>query len=253
MTQYVFGTGQMFSTPVGGGAPLRFGALQDVSVDFNGDIKELFGQYQYALSAARGKQKIEWKASTGNIDVTAFNSIFFNEVAGVGTGDELIQVFNETATVPAMAPYTRIVVHAADFYQDLGVYYALTGLPLTQVAAAPAAGQYSVSVAGVYTFNVAQASSAVLINYLYESSATGGSLEVTNQLMGSAPRFQLILSQLFEDKTFTLVLYSNIAEKLSLPLKQDDYLIAELNGRAFADESNRVARISTTSISGGGA
>lgn len=251
MTQYVFGTGQLFSTPVGGGAPLRFGALQDVSVDFNGDIKQLFGQYQYALDVARGKAKIEWKAATGNVDAMAFNSVFFNQT--VDTGGELLQIFNETGTVPAMSTYTVTVVNAADFYQDLGVYYAASGLPLVQVTAAPAIGEYQVSASGVYTFAAADASAPLLFNYLYESAATGGTLEIGNALMGSAPRFQLILSQVYDSKQFTLILYSNVAEKLSMPLKQDDYLIAEINGQAFADSANRVARLTTTSITGGGA
>lgn len=251
MSQYVFGTGQLFAMPVGGGAPLRFGALQDVSVDFNGDIKQLFGQYQFALDVARGKTKIEWKASSGNIDATAFNQIFFNQT--VETGDQLKQVINETGTVPAMAAYTVTVTNGADFVMDLGVYLASTGAPLKQVAAAPATGQYTVSAAGLYTFNVAQAGAAVLINYLWEDTATGGSLEIGNSLMGSTPKFQLVLSQIYDAKQFTLILYSCVAEKLSLPLKQDDYLIAELSGQAFADAANRVSRITTTSITGGGA
>lgn len=249
MSQYVFGTGQLFAMPVGGGAPLKFGALQDVSVDFNGDIKQLFGQYQFALDTARGKTKIEWKAASGNIDCNAFNTIFFGE--SVETGDELIQVFNEAGTVPAMSTYTVTVAQAADFLMDLGVYNAATGAPLVQVASGPAAGQYSVS-AGVYTFNVAQASTAMLFNYLYESASTGGSMEIGNQLMGQTPKFQLVLSQLYDGKSFTLILYSNTCEKLSLPLKQDDYLIAELSGQAMADSANRVARLTTTSITGGG-
>lgn len=251
MTQYVFGTGQLFSTPVGGGAPLRFGALQDVSVDFSGDIKQLFGQYQYALDVARGKAKIEWKAAAGNIDVEFYNSIFFSQT--VATGDELVQVFNEAGAVPAMTPYEVTVANGANFYADLGVSYAASGQPLKQVAAAPAVGEYTVSASGVYTFNATDASAGVLLNYLYENAAAGGSLEVTNQLMGSAPRFQLILSQVYDSKNFTLVLYSNVAEKLSLPLKQDDYLISEINGQAMADAANRVARLTTTSITGGGA
>lgn len=250
MTQYVFGTGQLFSTPVGGGAPLRFGALQDVSVDFSGDIKQLFGQYQYALDVARGKAKIEWKAGAGNVDVAFYNSIFFNQT--VEEGDELAQVFNETGTVPAMSTYTVTVANAANFYMDLGVYYATSGLPLVQVASGPAAGEYSVSASGVYTFAAGDASAALLFNYLWEKSSTGGSLEIGNQLMGSAPRFQLVLSQLYDAKQFTLILYSNVAEKLSLPLKQDDYLIGEINGQAMADSANRVARLTTTSITGGG-
>jgi len=250
MSQYMFGTGQLFATPVGGGAPLRFGALQDVSVDFSGDIKQLFGQYQFALDTARGKTKIEWKASSGNIDITAFNTIFFGQT--VASNDELKQAINETGTVPAMSTYTVTVTHAADFYMDLGVYNAATGVGLTQVSGAPAAGQYSVS-AGVYTFNVAQASTAMLFNYLYESAATGGSLAISNQLMGSTPKFQLVLSQVYDSKTFTMLLYSNVADKLSLPLKQDDYLVAELSGQAMADSANRIGRITTTSITGGGA
>lgn len=251
MSQYVFGTGQLFAMPVGGGAPLRFGALQDVSVDFNGDIKQLYGQYQFALDVARGKTKIEWKASTGNIDATAFNQVFFGET--VTTGDELIQAINEAQTVPATGPYTATATHGADFAMDLGVYLASTGAPLKQVASGPAAGQYSVSVAGVYTFNVAQASAAVLINYLWENSTSGGSLDIGNNLMGSTPKFQLVLSQVYNDKNFSLVLYSCVSEKLSLPLKQDDYLISEITGQAFADGANRVARITTHSITGGGA
>lgn len=251
MSQYMFGTGQLFAMPVGGGAPLRFGALQDVSVEFNGDIKQLFGQYQFALATARGKTKIEWKAGSGNIDVTAFNTVFFNQT--VETGDQLKQVFNETGTVPAMSTYTVTVAHGADFVMDLGVYNATTGLPLTQVAASPAAGQYTVSSAGVYTFNSAQASTAMLFNYLWEDAATGGSLEITNQLMGSAPTFQLVLSQLYDAKYFTLILYAATAEKLSMPLKQDDFMVPEISGQAFADSANRVARVTTTSITGGGA
>lgn len=251
MSQYVFGTGQLFATPVGGGAPLRFGALQDVSVDFNGDIKQLFGQYQYALDTARGKTKIEWKSSTGNIDVEAFNQLFFGETVDVG--NQLKQVINEAGTIPA-TPFQLTAVHGADFVMDLGVYYALTGLPLKQIATGtPITGQYKVTAAGVYTFAAADTTLGVLLNYLWEDAATGGSLDLSNQLMGTTPKFQLVLSQIYDAKSFTLLLYSNVAEKLSLPLKQDDYLIAEMSGQAMADSANRVARITTTSISGGGA
>lgn len=250
MSQYVFGTGQLFATPVGGGAPLKFGALQDVSVDFNGDIKQLFGQYQFALDTARGKTKIEWKASSGNIDCNAFNTIFFGEQ--VTTGDELVQVFNEPASVPSMTPFTCTATKGASFVMDLGVHFAATGLPLKQVATAPQAGEYSVSAAGVYTFNTTDGGKAVLLNYLYESASTGGSMEIGNQLMGQTPKFQLVLSQVYDAKSFTLMLYSNTCEKLSLPLKQDDYLIAELSGQAMADSANRVGRLTTTSVTGGG-
>lgn len=251
MSQYVFGTGQLFAAPTGGGAPLRFGALQDVSVDFSGDIKQLFGQYQFALDTARGKTKIEWKAGTGNIDIEAFNQIFFGGTTVQGT--ELKQVFNEEAAVPA-TPFEVTVANAANFYMDLGVYNAITGLPLRQVAAAPNTGEYMVDANGKYTFAAADTSKEMLFNYMYEDVAAGGaSLEITNQLLGTTPKFQLVLSQTYDSKVFSLILYSCVSDKLSMPLKQDDYMISELSGQANADAANRVGRISTTSAGGGGA
>lgn len=251
MTQYVFGTGQLFAMPVGGGAPLRFGALQDVSIDLSSDTKELHGQYQFALDTARGKTKVEWKASTGNIDVAAFNQVYFGGT--VVTGDELVQAFNETGTVPAMTTYTITVANAANFAIDLGVYYAQSGLPLKQVPSAPVAGEYSVNVTtGIYTFAAADASKAVLLNYLWEKPASGGTLTLSNPLMGATPKFQLVASQLYNGQSFTIILYSAVADKLSLPLKQDDYLVSELSGSAHADLANRVLKMSTTSVVGGG-
>jgi hypothetical protein len=125
MAQYMFGTGQLFASNVGGGSPLRIGALQDVSVEFSGDIKQLFGQYQFALAVARGKTKIEGKFGTGNIDVAAFNSLFFQTTAGVVTGQKK-QAINEAGVIPA-TPFKITVANGATFFRDLGVTDVLTG------------------------------------------------------------------------------------------------------------------------------
>jgi hypothetical protein len=253
VSQYLFGTGQLFATPVGGGAPLRMGALQDVSVDFSGDLKPLYGQYQMPLDVARGKTKVEWKAGTANIDVNAFNTVFFGST--LSKGGELIQAFNEAGTIPA-TPFQVTVANAAAFFMDLGVYDAITGNPYVQVASGPTTGQYSVSAGGVYTFAAADTTKQVLINYLYSSTAgsgSGGTITLSNQLMGSAPQFQLVLSQLYKAKSFTLILFACTAEKLSLPLKQDDHLVPELSGQAFANSAGQIARMTSTSITGGGA
>jgi len=243
MAQYVFGTGQLYATPVGGGAPLRFGALQDVGVDISGDTKTLHGQYQFPLDAARGKTKIEWKASSGQIDVESFNQIFFGQT--VTTGQKR-QVFGEEASVPT-TPFQVTVANAADFFMDLGVYNAATGLPLKQVVSGPATGEYSVNPAtGVYTFAAADVGDALLFNYLYEDAAAGQTLEIDNLLMGTTPKMQLVLSQVYNGKTFTMVLYSAVAEKLGLPLKQDDYLIADISGQAYANDAGKIGFITTT-------
>lgn len=252
MSQYMFGTGQLFATPVGGGNPLRLGALQDISVEFSGDVKQLFGQYQMPLDVARGKTKIEGKVGTANIDVSAFNTLFFGGT--VTPNSERKQVVNEAGAVPA-TPFQITVANAADFVMDLGVTDVLTGIPMTQVASGPATGQYSVnSSTGVYTFAAADTLKAVIINYIYTATTTdSGSTTITNQLMGSTPKFQLVMSQIYNGKQFLLMLYSCTADKLSLPLKQDDYTISEISYQAQANDVNEIGFMSTTSAVGGGA
>jgi hypothetical protein len=76
---------------------------------------------------------------------------------------------SEAGTIPAApGPYTVTVAKAAAWTGDGGVVFALTGVPLVKVAAAPAAGQYAVA-AGVYTFNAADAAKQVTINYTVTS------------------------------------------------------------------------------------
>lgn len=251
MSQYMFGTGQLFATPVGGGNPLRIGALQDVSIEFSGDIKQLYGQYQFPLDVARGKTKIEGKIGTANIDVGAFNQLFFGGT--VTNNAEKKQVVNEAGAVPA-TPFQITVANAADFFMDLGVTDVLTGNPLKQVASGPTTGQYSVnSGTGVYTFAAADTGKAVLINYIYDATTAGsGSLTIGNNLMGSTPKFQLVASQIYNGKQFLLMLYSCTADKLSLPLKQDDYTISEISYQAQANDANQIGFLSTTSAVGGG-
>lgn len=243
MPQYGFGTGQLYAAQVTGlAAPLRFGALQDVSVDFAADMKMLFGQYQFPLDVARGKTKIEGKASVGTIDVATYNTLFFNQTVATG---QTLQAINEQAAVPG-TPYQVTVANSATFLMDLGVYDKLTGNPLKQVASLPATGQYSVSALGVYTFASADTLKVMLFNYLYTSASTGQSMTISNALMGAAPVFKLVMSQLYKGKTFTLVLNNCVSDKLSLPFKQDDHMISDITFSAQDDGTGTIGTMSTT-------
>lgn len=71
---------------------------------------------------------------------------------------------SQTATIPA-TPFQVTVTNGATFALDLGVLYGSTAF--VAVANSPAAGQYSVSAAGVYTFNTADTAKSVAITYLY--------------------------------------------------------------------------------------
>lgn len=105
-------------------------------------------------------------------------------ISGDGIPYGMATAYNELHTVPA-SPYQVTVANSATFQQDLGVLYAPNGAsgggsapntlgasdgtPLTKVASAPAAGQYSVSGA-VYTFNSADTGKQLVFHYTWAPS-----------------------------------------------------------------------------------
>lgn len=246
MTQrhYVFGTGNLYALAAGSINPIPLGALQDLSVDFSGDIKQLYGQSSFALDVARGKVKIEGKAKAGLIDINLYNALFFGATLTTG---ETLAAFSEAGTVPASSVYTVTSANSATWKANLAVYYASTGVKFTQVASGPTIGQYSVA-AGVYTFAAADASVPVLLNYTYTSASTGQTLTGANTLMGSVPTFQITMANQTKGKTQTLTLFTCVSSKLSLPFKQDDYEVAEID---FMAQDNGAGQVFTWSATGG--
>ena len=243
MAQYMFGTGRLSVLPSSNtGVLTQFAALQSVSVDFNGDMKELYGRNQFALDIARGKVKIQAKAAFANVDVNVYNNAFFGQT--VAAGQQLVAE-NEAGTIPT-TPFQITVSGAATFIQDLGVNFTATGVALTRVVSAPGAGQYSVSAGGVYTFNTTDSAKGVLISYQYSTVATGSQVAISNLLMGNVPTFQAVLNGSYKGKIITLTLYSCVASKLNLPLKQDDYMIPEVDFMAQDNGAGSVGIISAT-------
>ena len=241
MSEYVFGSGQMYSRPAGGGAAQRFATLQDVAIEFSGDMKELHGQYGFPRAIARGKQKVNVKAGNGDIDVRLYNSLYFGE-SSVSTGSYK-QALDELGTVPAMSPYTVTVANSAEFYLDLGVSLA-DGTVLQQVASGPATGQYTVA-AGVYTFNAAQEGASIILNYIY-TAETGSTLQLTNKLIGTQPIFQLLVAETYNDDWFMINLNAVVCGKLTMPLKLDDFMISDLEFTVGVDQSNSLGWMSTS-------
>lgn len=247
MAQSVFGVGFLFATPSGANpTPTRFGRLQDVGVDFSYDSKLLYGSNQYALEQARGKAKIELKAAVGVVDPALFNNVFFGLATTAG---ETLNSIDEAAT-PSAGTFT--VANGGTFSQDLGVYNTVTGLWMSRVASAPAAGQYAVNTAtGVYTTNAAQNGQLLRASYTYASSSTGTSLTVTNQPMGSSVIFSVQLVNKFRGADGVVrSLYLNFpavqCPKLSMPLKLDDFTLPQLDMSAQDNGSGNVFNYSMT-------
>lgn len=241
--QYAFGSGSIFGTrtDLTVQTPYQFGAVQDCSIDFSFDNKELYGQYQFPLAVARGKGKITGKAKTAQFNADAYNSLFFGQT--VSTGQTFVAL-NETGSIPA-SPYAVTVTNSATFVEDLGVINVLTGVPLKLVASGPTTGQYTVA-SGVYTFAAADTLLNVYISYSYTASATGKKFTIANQLMGAGPTFSINFSETYNGNTYTVKLFQCTSTKLAFAFKNDDFNMSDFDFSAYADVSGNVGIISLT-------
>ncbi|MGQ0446164.1 MAG: hypothetical protein ACT4O2_13820 [Beijerinckiaceae bacterium] len=244
---YSFGSGVLLGTrtDIANATPVNFGLVQDVTINESATIKELTGQYQRPVAIARGTIKTTGKAKVARISGLAFANLFYGVTPVAG---QVATAFAEAGTVAAASPFTVAVANAATFVADAGVLYATAGLPLTLVASAPAAGQYSV-LAGVYTFNSADAGKAVLVNYTYTISGAGQKFTVANQLLGTTPTFQAVFYTTFQGQAISLKLNNCTSSKLGFQTKLEDFLMPEFDFSCFADASGNVMTWSFAEVS----
>lgn len=252
--QLAFGAGVLYGTQqtdAAGAAivnptPVRFGVLQDVSIEISFELKKLYGQKQFPVAAGRGKGSISCKAKAAQLNGAIFAGLFFGLPMTAGES----RVADLEPKVGSGA--TGTTVNSATWAADLGVVYTATGLPLKRVATAPTVGQYSVA-AGVYTFaagdTAANAAGGVLISYRYTVAAVGGNVAISNQLMGYAPTFSVDLLVPFKGKQLTLSLFECISSKFSFPTKQDDFIVPEFEFEAMANAADQVGILSLAEAS----
>lgn len=225
-------------TDIANGTPINIGKAQSFSLEFKGNIKELYGQEQLPLDAARGTVKVSGKMTAALLSGAAWNAAFFGQSFQAGGFKWNV---GEAASVPGTSPYTVTVANSADFDADLGVIYAATSLPFTKVASNPAQGEYSVA-AGVYTF--AAADEGVQVKITYTSTVmTGQKLIITNQLLGTAPTFQLDYYTSRNSSPFVLRMNECQADSLSLASKLEDFIMPEFAFECFVDASDTLGTL----------
>lgn len=249
--QNVFGSGILWGrqlTDAQGNAisnptPVKFGVLQEVSLDVSFDTKTLHGQNQFPVAVGRGKGKVSGKAKNAQLNGLLLNSIVFGQT--LDTGTEVIDYNDQSSgTAIPSTPYQITIDPASSgtYAKDLGVRYAASGLQLTRVASSPAQGEYSVNEStGVYTFASADTGAKVQIDYQYTASIGGSNTSTVASLpMGYAPTFSIDLYAPYGGKNLVITLNSCIASKLALATKLDDFMIPEFDFEAFADSAGNV-------------
>lgn len=240
-----FGPGILIATrtDIANAPAINIGYAQSLSLDTAATNKELYGQKKFPLVVAQGTIKVSGKITAAVLSGLAWNNVFYGQSFTSGGYQWNI---DEAQSVPA-TPFTVTVTNAATFDADLGVKYAVGGLPLQRVTAgAEALGKYSVTIIGAnkgkYVFAAAETLANVLITYS-STVATGQSMIVLNQQIGNTPTFQLdYFTNLNQptSKPFAIRIFACVGTKISLATKLEDFVMPEFEFGAFADNSDRV-------------
>ena len=114
MPQFAFGLGQLIvvpgtNTPLVRATPVMVGTLQDVSVNIDYDLKELWGNSQFPVDVARGKAKITGKAKSGQLGSGLIASVLSGSTTGAAAGPRAVEAapaVTRTSVVPGAVPLT---------------------------------------------------------------------------------------------------------------------------------------------------
>lgn len=244
MSQYNFGVGTIVGkrTDVTGKPPSFLGVIQDIEIDLDQQIKELYGQYKMPVDVAPGQLKITGKAKFARIQASTIDNLLLGEGVTSGAGLDMA-----TAEVHTPVGTTFTVTNGATFLEDFGLFYAATGVQLVPVVSAPIQGQYIPGVAATGTYTIAAADENTALNVYYSFTVTTlNSIVASNQLMGTGPVFELFAAQLYNGKKINIKLNACRGSKLTLPFKNADYTIMDFDFTAFADASNNWGTIAVT-------
>lgn len=240
--QYNFGTGTLwgaaiqdaFGAAIANPSPVKFGTLNDVSIEFDRDIKELYGQLAFPVAIGGGKMKVAVKSKFAQIAGRIYNDLFFGQGMTAGTMTAVKEDLTGTAVPATPFQITPTAPNSGAWLRDLGVLDAY-GVPMQRVASAPATGQYSVA-AGVYLFNTADTGKVVYISYVYTYTLAGAkSIAFNNIAMGTVPVFALDLATSYQGKACYFRLGQCVSKKLGFNPKQDDFTMNDMDISAFAD------------------
>jgi hypothetical protein len=246
--QGLFGPGILWltRTDIVSATPVNVGYINEFSTDFTFETKQLYGQNQFALLAARGTAKTSGKMKAATLSGQALNAVLFG-----GTWDSTKQYdySSITSAIPA-TPYeiTLAIPRSGTLDKDLGVTFAATGQPLTFIGSGtPTTGQYTIDFSGHgYTFAAADTTLLVTINYVYTytMAVKGQNQVIVNNPIGTTPTFQLDYVTSLYGATYYLRLFSCIGGKWSQAHKLTDFSMPEYDFEFFANAAQQIGIIS---------
>lgn len=254
-----FGPGILICTrtDVVPGTPINVGYAQEFSLEFAGTTKQLFGQNQLPLVAARSTIKVTGKIKAAVLSGQAMNTLFWGQTVSTASGQIAWNVgttFTLTTASTATSTGTGLQVGSSlTFEADLGVTFVNSGLPGRRVSTGleTSSGLYSIGSTspGLYYFSTADTinlaaatTNPIKITYT-NTTSVGTSLLVINQPIGFSPTFQLDYYTNLNQPTakpFVVRCYQAIAAKEAFAFKLEDFMMPEYDFDLFADNSGRL-------------
>ena len=239
-----FGTGLLYGEPTGGNLPVNPTPtrllLQEVTIEYKGDLKKLWTQSQLPIATARGKIDVTGKAKIVNYDPDPINQLFWAQNIAAGM---VIPIDRELKTLNA----TTYTVLNTPFDTDNGVQYvngSAGGAMFIRVTSAPAVGQYAVNTTtGVYTFAAGDNANAVAISYTYTNSTRGKTISLINQVMGYAPICRMDFWGTFRNKLLGLRLNACTLGQWTYPSKLEDFWVSDITFDANTDSGDVLGKI----------
>jgi hypothetical protein len=236
---YAFGPGSVILKPPSTATDLTIRRVMDVTevnIDISQEKKELYGTDKDPLIVALTKRKVTLKLKQARVQAAALASILGGTVA---TGGKVF-IVDESTGVISGATYTA---DNTTGFEDWGVKDE-TGKDLTVVTTVTAAGQYSVTSGGVYTFHSSATGKIFSVTYGY-TVTTGETLTVATSAMGIASQFALVgTGKTVDGYDFNYDFPAVTFDTAGLPFKNEDFTMPELAATAFKPSgSTTVARI----------
>ncbi len=242
MTAYNFGIGTVIGrrtdTAAATTQPSFFGTIQDISIDMDQTLVELYGQLKLPVDIAPSKLAIKGKAKFARLQLNQLNNMLLGNTVSSASGFDMASAEAHTATAT-----TITVTNGATFVQDLGVFYHSNGIQLSPAAAASGAGIYVKGVAGTGTYTINASDESVQLDIYYTYTVTTQNQMIgTNNLMGTGPIFELnavnhYTNNLGVSNELGIRLNACRSSKFTFPFSNIAYTIPDFEFTAFADTS----------------
>lgn len=220
------------------------GVLQDVSLDFVSDLKELIGDKKVAILTAEVGRKYKVAAKFAQLSSALVGAVMGGTVA---SGSKYVSTKRKSVTAGAVTIATTDDGSPSGwaFVGDLGVKYAATGQDFRYNGGTPAAGEYK-NTAGAYTFNTGDnGTNNVDITYVWSQTA-GETWTVNNQAIGLSTYmamwgFQATTQADGTTRKIGWYFPAVIIPSLKVAFKNTDFATQDLELSVFADSSGKVA------------